>query len=178
MGYDISVRFSSTQERDEMLAVLKQQDWAFLHQTDKRVERVLPQAGENLGAYIPDDETTLLGFHASLPPSYTRDVCVWAAVHSSYRENGYPVVYYDDEALKIVVGRPPLEGEEKFIQASLNGIRKTKPTSFFEKLLNGSIDLNGRKKWFDNLEQNWAQFKSPLFSNSLPSGAKHPNFKI
>ena len=176
MGYSLSVRFSSTAERDHMLAFLDKQDWKALHKCEPNVTGALPTTGDNLGYPPKGDLDRVLGFNGSSVGRYVWDIGAWCAVKSKHRTNGNPSVYWDDEKMDIVAGREPKPGEEQRTRTDARGLPQPdeKPS-----LISGFLDtfLRGGRvaqlKWMEQLEANWAQepaFKAP----NAPQATQQP----
>lgn len=105
MGYSVSVRFTSPQERDLMQEfIMENQDildqLVIAGNIIPSYYKNIPSCGEDL-PYAPNFKS-LLGFHGTITPNYIWDLCAWMAVKSSYRaKNSKIFFYYDNEKMYV-----------------------------------------------------------------------------
>ena len=110
MGYSLSVRFGSQDERDRMLA--------FLVERQSRIDEVV-EVGDRLPVRITEgsilaypprvDPNLLIGVSVSLITFEAWAIIAWAASRSSYRRMGFAVMFVDDERklVRLCEERPP-----------------------------------------------------------------------
>jgi hypothetical protein len=134
MGYDISVKFNSKQERDDMFYFLTQNEKLLieLQKTDLSVPPITFVIGEELGSYAPNEQReTLIGGHGSGIPQYAFVLCSWLACHSKYKNKDMPYIYYDTEIIKITYN---VNGNNDEIKVDLDGIYIVRPKTRIKKL--------------------------------------------
>lgn len=158
MGYDISVRFKTTEERDQMFDFLQTKK-DFLDSMAKTEPYGNPypyvlDKGENLGAYAPKCRDKILGFHGTLIAYQIWSVCAWMSMQSNYRKETSPIIYYDDEVLKVSVNG----NIEKAVDVDSNGvINKTNKShkTTLQKLLNVGVDYDTQRILLNELHAQW-----------------------
>ncbi len=107
MGYDISVRFGSVEEKESM--------YKFLNENLKLLKSLEildgipfylePAINEDIGVYAPKkNRDKIISFHGTGIPQYAWDLCCWMSSKSTYRsKDGNPVVFYDDEKIEVFI---------------------------------------------------------------------------
>jgi hypothetical protein len=97
MGYTVSVKFKTEQEKDKMESfllsnanILEQMD-IVEHggQTDSHI------LGDMTGGYAPKQKN-LLGFHVRTTPKYIWDLCAWMAVKAECKDKKGDLFFYYD----------------------------------------------------------------------------------
>ena len=143
MGYDISVKFKSVEEKDNMynflvenLDILKK-----LEKTDYLSFHIEPNINDNIGSYAPKkNRDKLISFHGTGIPLYAWDLCCWMAHKSFYKnKQGNSTIFYDSDAIEIYLN----EDNPKNININEQGFRIRTEKSLFEKFRNHLI---GRKE--------------------------------
>lgn len=105
MSYDVSVRFKTSQERENMKVFLEKNK-ELLEQLSNIPTVSMPYHsrevfyGENLG-YTPKFKN-MLGFHGTGIPEYIWNLCAWMTVKSSYRDKNNKLYFYYDKDRMIV----------------------------------------------------------------------------
>ena len=152
MGYSISTRFSSSEERERMrLFLVENED--LLKQMDPYA--YVPSIGEDL-AYAPK-VTHLLGFHGSQVTTMW-DLVAWMTVQSTYRDPKRGMFfYYDDEAMTVRFDAHPQD-----TQVDDRGIRVLPPKDIFRNALEALLgDLRPNTKGIlETLHQRWLVYQA------------------
>ena len=132
MGYDITVRFASSQAKDEMAEFL-QRNAATVQAICKAGRLHQDPTFHDAGAlgYAPDHPHGL-GMHCVVVSSAVGSLMSWVACKSSHRDKeGRPVVWFDKEPLPIDVdSRSPSAG----IKVDVRGITVEKDLDLMERI--------------------------------------------
>ena len=98
MGYDISVRFGTIEEKKEMHDFILENMHFLerLEKTDPTPFSIVLVIDDDIGTYAPKKERDkLFSFHGTGIPSYAWKLCCWMSHRSTYRNRkGNSVVIY------------------------------------------------------------------------------------
>jgi hypothetical protein len=164
MGYDVTVKFKTEQDREKMKNfILANSD--LLQEMVKvdsygPVHDSTPYNGEDLG-YAPDKKN-LLGFHGTGIPKYIWDLCAWMSVKAECKDRkGNHFFYYDSEKMIVTFDT----NDTKNTLVDENGInikRDYKNSSFPEKfiayLLSKEKLEEKQRKLFVQLNERWKEY--------------------
>ena len=161
MGYDVTVKFKSEEEKNTMKQFLdeNQDILRCLSQTDMGMPHSMEvYHGEDLG-YAPKVKH-LLGFHGTGIPQHMWDLCAWMAVKSSYRaRDGEIFFYYDSEKMKVTFDTT----NKKNTVVDENGIRiydMGKSKNPLVRLFNLGPDEKKQHELFVELNDKWFIFQT------------------
>lgn len=163
MGYDVTVKFKTEEDREKMRSFI-------LANSDilKKMAEVdpygaphdeTPYNGEELG-YAPSKKN-LLGFHGTGIPKYIWDLCAWMAVKvecKDKKDNHF--FYYDIE--KMIVTFDPNDKKNTLVDSEgIPVIRKrddSLPKEFISFLLGRKKSLQKQRELFVQLNDKWNEF--------------------
>lgn len=107
MGYTLSVKFKTEQEKDKMENFLLSQS-DILNQMDILEHGSQTNShtlGDMTGGYAPKQKN-LLGFHVRVSPEYIWNLCAWMAVKAECKDKKDNIFFYHDSKKMLVTFDP------------------------------------------------------------------------
>jgi hypothetical protein len=184
MGYDLSVRFSTKEETQTYLKMLNDniEDLKNIDQVKDDFGKVGANlaefnTGEDLGVYAPKNHRKkMIGFSGSLIPDQVWMLCIWLATRSTYRVDGDPVIFYDEDPIHILFDKKK-KGNKEWVLATEDGFwikERTKIDLFFDYMIKDKKIMNNLTNGFieklmvrvDEVDLNKQQVQKRKISNN------------